>query len=181
MQYFKENDDTEKKYEASAAPVLDDLALQKNLMFADAYSAAPLGEVIYDALRAPLAKAIKRDIFRSAFAEIFSAFVVAGSFESYLTVFRKIFGETVDIVFAVPAPGKLTITITADEMELTNALTRYIANNMYVLEPLVDYDGDNILFQTVKGFQSQYELEQMLFEMVPGGIYTLITLTIGGA
>lgn len=181
MQYFKESDATEKKYVNAAGPVLDDLSAEKDAMHAGAYASAKLGEIIYDSKRSPLSNAIKREIFRIAFAEIFNAFVVAGSFESYITVFQRIFGTGVSITFTVPAAGKLTVAIIASEIEVSNAVMRYIDSNAYVFDNLVDYDGANLLFQTVKGFQSQYELEQMLFEIVPAGIFTSISLTIAGA
>lgn len=178
MQNFK-GDATELKMIACGADALDDCSAEKDLLWADIYSAAPLGDVIYDSNRAPLANAIDRDIFRASFKEIFDAFVVAGSFESYLTVFRKIFGEDVDVQFTVPAPGKLNIAIIATGVEPNLFIARAIEDNAYVLDEVIDDEDDNIVFQTIKGFQSQYELEQMLFEMVPNGIYTQITLTLG--
>ena len=179
MQYFK-GDPIEIKFSLSAGPLLDTVSLQKTMFFDQAYSTYLLGDLIYSGFRSPLAKAIKPDIFRASFNEIFEGFITAGSFESYVMVFRKIFGESAEIDFTVPAPGKLIIDIIADELESSNLTTRYIANNQYVLEAIVDQLGvDNIMLQTIKGFQSEYELEQMLFEMVPAGIYTEINLTLG--
>jgi hypothetical protein len=81
--------------------------------------------------------------------------------------------------FTVPAPGKLNIDIEAAGVELADFISRYIEDNTYLFDEVIDDEGDNIVFQSVKGFQSQYELEQMLFEMVPAGIFTTISLTIG--
>lgn len=178
MQYFK-GDDLEKKFYDAGKVILEELSLQKDLFFAGAYEAAPLGDMIYETERAPLAKAIDPLIFREAFKEIFDAFTVAGSFESYLTVFRKIFGESVDVTFVIPDPGKLEINIEASELELSEFLSRYIAENQYLFDEIVDDELDNIVFQTVKGFESQYELEQMLRELVPAGVWTEISLTYG--
>ena len=178
VQYFK-GDDTEKKFDLAGKDQLDAIELQRNSFFDGAYTCFLLGELLYDSGRAPLANAIAREIFREAFATIFDAFVVAGSFESYLTVFRNIFGEDVDVTFTVPAPGKLQISIEATGVELNNFDVRRIVDNAYVLDDLVDYVGDTIVLQTIKGFTSQYELEQMLFEMVPAGVFTQITLTLG--
>jgi hypothetical protein len=177
MQYFK-GDDQELKVEASAAPILDLLSSEKSSFFAGAYDAAGLGGVIYDADRSPLANAIDRDIFIASFAEIFTAFTVAGSFESYISVFQKIFGSSVYVHFTVPAVGKLNIDIIASTVDLYNFVARSIVGNAYVFDEVVDYTPDNVAFQLFKGFQSQYELEQMLFEMVPAGIFTTITLTL---
>lgn len=178
MQFFK-GDETEIKYYQSGKPICDALSLQKHLFFDDAYGCFVLGELLYDNNYAPLANAIPRDIFRESFATVFDAFLVAGSFESYLTVFRNIFGDDVEVTFGVPSPGKLTIDIVAEGFQLSLFMARRIVGNAYVLDEIIDDEGDNIVFQTVKGFETQYELEQMLFEMVPDGIYTEISLSVG--
>jgi hypothetical protein len=179
MQYFK-GDETELKTDAVGQPAFDLCSADLDDFYDDAYDAYSLGELIYDNELSPLANAIKREIFRVAFNEIFQAFTVGGTFESYLSVFRRIFGDTVDIQFTVPAAGKLEIAIEASEVELSNFLVRELDVNTYTFFNLVDQAGDKILLQTVKGFQSQYELEQMLYELVPAGVYTEITLSFGG-
>lgn len=177
MQYFK-GDALEQKFDNAGEPIMSNLSLQKDLFFAGAYSTGPLGDLIVADLRSPLANAIDPTIFRLAFAEIFEAFVNVGTFEAYLTVFRKIFGDDVVVEFTVPDPGKLMIDITATGLELSEFVARHIVDNAYLFDDVVDDGGDNILFRTVIGFISQYELEQMLFEMVPAGVYTEITLDI---
>jgi hypothetical protein len=177
-QKFK-GDELELKMELVASPIMDSIETQLDDFFTDAYTAMPLGDVIFESNRSPLANAIIQDIFRSSFPEIFTAFTVAGTFESYITVFEKIFGADVDITFTVPAAGKLTISILADEVVLSQFVARTIENNAYVYSPMITQDGvDNIVFQTIKGFKTQYELEQMLYEMVPAGIFTEISLSI---
>lgn len=178
-QYFKANDAQEKKFDACFAPTISALSLQKDAFMADAYASAPLGDLISVDARSPLSNAISQAIFRLAFGEIFNAFVKVGTFEAYLTVFRKIFGEDVEVVFTVPGPGKLDIAITADDFEEDNFIARYIQDNAYVFDNIVTEAAEQIIFQSVIGFTSEYELEQMLFEMVPGGIYTQITLNLG--
>lgn len=165
--------------DACAEPAMTELSEQKDDFFDGAYSCFLLGDLLYESNRSPLANAIDQTIFRESFFTIFEAFLVAGSFESYLVVFRKIFGDDVDVEFVVPGPGQLEINIEASEVILSDLLARYIEDNEYVFDEIVDWDGDNIAVQTIKGFQSQYELEQMLFEMVPTGIYTEISLTFG--
>lgn len=178
MQLFK-GDENELKMIAVTEPLLINLSQSKDLFLEGAYEAAPLGDLISTHDLSPLAKAIPLSIFRESFKEIFEAFTKVGTFESYLTVFRKIFGSGVTVVFTVPAPGKLGIAITTTGVELTNFITRYIQDNAYIFDNIVDDVDDQIVFQTVKGFQSQYELQTMLFEMVPAGIFTNISLTIG--
>lgn len=178
-QFFK-GDATEIKFYQSAQPTFEINSAAKSTFFAEAFSSYVLGELLYDNGLSPLAKAIPRTIFRESFQTVFDAFISAGTFESYLTVFRNIFGDDVEVEFTVPAPGKLNIDITATGVVLNNFVARRIDNNAYVNDQVIDDENDNIVFQSVKGFESQYELEQMLFELVPGGIYTVITLTLGG-
>lgn len=177
-QYFK-GDSEELKFYNGGEPTLSDLALQKDSFFDEAYACYILGEMIWDSARSPLANAIPRAIFRKSFSTIFDSFLLAGSFESYLIVFQKVFGASVDVTFTVPAPGKLNIDIIADTIELTDFIARYISENSYFYDEIIDDEGDNIAFQSIEGLESEYELQQMLFEMVPAGIYTEITLTIG--
>jgi hypothetical protein len=177
-QKFK-GDALELKYEALFTDTLEALSMQLDAFFEDAYNSMPFGDLIFDDLRSPLSNAIAKDIFRESFGEIVDAFVEGGTFESYITVFKKIFGDTVDIEFTVPDPGQLQISIIADGVEESLFISRYIQSNDYVFDQVIDDEDDNIVFQSIKGFQSQYELEQMLFEMVPGGIYTEITLELG--
>lgn len=177
-QFFK-GDAVEKKFYDSGNPIVSNLEIGKDDFFDGAYECFKLGEVLYDSGRAPLANAIPRDIFREAFASIFDSFLVAGSFESYLTVFKTIFGDDVDVTFTVPAPGKLQIDIVASGLALFDLIGRSIQDDVYVIDEIIDQDGNNIAGQSIKGFDTQYELEQMLFEMVPDGIYTEITLTVG--
>lgn len=178
MQFFKNDEKEIKIVQAGDAP-FDLKGLELDAFFEGCYEAFPLGDLLWENNRSPLANAILQSIFRESFPEIIGAFVVAGSFESYLSVFRKIFGDDVEVTFTVPDPGKLQIDIVAAGFELSEFIARRIENNAYVFDEIVDEEGDNIVFQTIKGFQTQYELEQMLFEMVPAGIYTEITLTVG--
>lgn len=177
MQLFK-GDDREKKFYNAGLPIAAILSQNEDDFFDECYACFVLGELIYDNKLAPLTRAIPREIFRDSFKTIFDTFLVAGTFEGYLDVFRNIFGDSVEVTFGVPAPGKLTIDIVADGVVLSNFIAREIVDDEFVNSNIVDDVDDQIVFQTVKGFQSQYELEQMLFEMVPDGIYTEITLDI---
>lgn len=178
-QMYKNGDLVELKFLNSASDLLDVLGAERDDFFEGAYEADDLGRVLWDLDASPLSNAIDRDIFATSFAEIFDAFVVAGTAESYITVFKKIFGDDVVVEFTVPAPGKLAINIEAQGVELTNFISREISNDTYVFSNMITQAGENIVFQSIKGFTSQYELEQMLYEMVPAGIWTTITLTLG--
>lgn len=177
---FYKGDEKELKIFNSANGVLANLETGKEELFDNAFRAYPLGDVLYDSGRAPLENAIPREIFRESFATIFSSFLEAGSFESYLEVFRNIFGADVDVTFEVPGPGKLNIDIVAAGLAIFDLIGRSIQDDVYVIDEIVDREGNNLVGQSLKGFETEYELEQMLFEMVPDGIFTQISLTVGG-
>lgn len=181
---FYKGDAVELQFFNSRNPITQQLETGKDELYAGAYSCFKLGEVLYDSGRSPLANAIPREIFREVFATLFDSFLLAGGLESYLTVFKTIFGEDVDVEFTIPAPGKLEIDIVASGQAFFNIIGREIQDDVYVRYNIIGRDelGDefNITGRGIKGFETQYELEQMLFEMVPGGIYTVISLTIGG-
>ena len=177
-QYFK-GDELEIKFFESAKQIFDDLSLQKDLFLDDAYDCQAFGDIIYNNNLSPLANAINSLVFRESFNEVFSQFELSGSFESYIEVFKKVFGDDVGITFTVPSEGRLQIDIEAEDVILFDAVARRIVSDAYVFDEIIDYENDNLAFQSLKGFQTQYELEQMLFELVPNGIFTEITLSLG--
>lgn len=208
MQNYK-GDATELKMIACAQSVFAAVSAERDAFFAGAYDAGPLGDILWTDKLAPLTNAIKKEYFRTSFQTIFETFVVGGTFESYVEIFKKIFGDQVGVNFTVPAPGKLEIDIivagysesnlvTQDGDEIitqtggfnievktknagtfADAIVREVIDDLTYLYTLVDQDGDPIGFQVLLGFKSEYEVEQMLFELVPAGIYTTITLTLG--
>lgn len=180
MQFFKGDDNEVKTYE-SALPAFAEIEMQKDLFFEGAFSCYALGDIIWQSGRSPLANAIPAEVFRECFFALFESFTFAGTFESYLTVFRAVFGDDVGVVFTVPAPGKLNIDITASGLQISQLKGRLVDGSGYVFETIIDRNGDNLVGRSFKGLESEYELNQMLFEMVPGGVYTLITLDVGGA
>lgn len=177
MQYFK-GDAKELKFYESGKPIMDILSGAKDEFFDGAYSCFLLGELLYDTDRAPLANAIDREIFRELFATVFNAFIVAGTFESYVSVFKNIFGDDVVVEFTVPAAGKLEIEIQATGILFADRLSREIIDGAYEYSDRITTDADTRVARIPKGFETEYEAQQMLFELVPAGIYTTISLTI---
>jgi hypothetical protein len=210
-QFFK-GDDIELKYYNAAVNAFIALSSARDDFFNGAFDAGPLGDILFTDMRGPLANAINQDVYRSSFNEIYNQFRYGGNFESYLDVFRKIFGPNVDVQFTVTAPGKLTIAIVANGFDLAQieleggtydgdtlitqtgsydiilkarkdidaetAEVKFIIDDAYQYYDLVTQEGDILGFQTLKGFKSQYEVEQMLFELVPAGIFVTINLTL---
>jgi hypothetical protein len=178
VEYFKGDDNEVKVYEA-AKTILDSISFAFDEYYAGVYESGPLGEFLYDEDRVPLTNAVKRDIFITSFVEIFNAWTVCGTFESYITVFKKIFGDDATIEFTVPAAGKLTINITSSGFVTSPLIARRIVSNAYVFDNLVDENGDNVCASTILGIENEYELQKILFTMVPAGIFTTVSLTIG--
>lgn len=98
VQNFK-GDSVELKMEAVGAAPATAIELALDQYFDGIYGCVPLGEFLYDQNRVPLANAIKREVFIQCFQELFESFAVSGTFPSYITVFKKIFGEDVEIDF----------------------------------------------------------------------------------
>jgi len=181
MQKFK-GDDFENKMIACAQPIFDMLSGTKDDFYNGAYDCAVLGDLLHDGTRSPLSNAIKLEVFRTFFNTLYTNFTECGSFESYLAVFRKIFGDDVAVVFTVPAPGKLDIDITASDLIEDAFIGRTVGTDGWTYYSVLWWDathdpGGDILFQTIKGFKTQQEVEGMLHEMIPAGIFPTITLT----
>jgi hypothetical protein len=177
MQFFK-GDETEIKFYESGRELLQNLSNEKTSFFNQAYFCYLLGDVIVEDIRSPLARAVPQEIFRAVFPGIFEAFVLGGTAEAYIEVFKFIFGPDADVEFTVPGPGELEIDIEVSGVDIFDLIARNIVNSEIFFDDLVDHEGDTIAAQIFKRFVTQYELEQVLFELVPAGIFTDIDLTI---
>ena len=177
MQYFK-GDELELKIIACCDDLLTSLNTNINEFYSDAYNCKKMAELIYDNDLMPLTNAIRRDIFLNCFIELFEAWSYCGSFESYLTVFTKIFGTGTTIEFTVPGPGKLEIEIEATGFDEHLSIARHIEDDNYIYNYIITQASDNIIFRMLTGIQTQYDCEKLLFTMVPNGIYTEINLII---
>lgn len=178
MQFFKETDDDEKKFYQITAPTMDILEAQHNAFFDEAYYCHLLGEVLYDTGAATFWAAMSRDIFKTSFFAIFESFVFGGSLESYMTVFRAIFGPDVAVVFDVPNPGHLTINIEALNISEEPITARRIIDNTYHYEDLLDSDGEPIMAQVTRGIKTQQDMDILMPELTPAGIFVETTLVI---
>lgn len=178
MQAFKDNDELEAKFKSTALPTLEAIGDELDNFFSGAHEAYPLGDVLYTLSRDPMVGVILEETFRESFTAIHNLFTRPGTFEFYLEVLKTIWGDSADITFTVPAPGKLIITIEALDLELQTFLAREIVDNMYVYHTVVDHDGDTIVFQGTQGIKTQQEANILIYELAPAGVYTEIDLTI---
>lgn len=177
IQYFKANDDLEKKVASCFLPMLLLVDGVRDDFFEGAYNAYPLGDVLANT-GDPIAQVMPIEVFRASFPEIHMLFTRPGTFEFYLTVFRKIWGEDVEVTFTVPAPGKLLIDIVALTAAYNLAMARRIVDNAYVRDEIIDQDGDNLIFLGTQGLQTQRQAENIIRELAPAGLWTEITLSI---
>ncbi len=178
METFK-GDDLELQMIASGQAALSIISLELDAFTDGIYECVPLGEFLYDEDRVPLTNAIRRDIFADSFSQIFDSWKHCGTFEAYILVLQKIFGSDVIIEFTVPDPGVLQIDVESTGFQEDQFVAREIVDNAYVFYDMVTQDDDNLVFNVVKGFQTQQVLEAALFFLVPTGIYTEVSLTIG--
>lgn len=178
MTHFFKGDELEVQMYNAFKAAFENIESSLDEMAEGVYTSQPMGELLYDTERVPLTNAIDREVFITCFSEIFEAWALSGSFEAYLTVFRKIFGETVTVVFDVPGPGQLTIDVTAESTHEFEFIARVIESGSYVTHNVVDDLGNQIVFTGVLGLQEESDLEKILFVLVPAGIYTEISLTI---
>lgn len=180
MQYFK-GDDLEKKFYQVTEWSLDLIDSEKDAFLAESYFCYLLGEVLYDEGASTISSAIPRFVFRESFFSIFDSFINGGSFESYMIVFRAIFGDSVEVEFEVPSPGVLLINIAALEAQTEPLIGRRIIDNKYHYENILDHEGDIIMAQTTRGLKTQKDIDILMPELTPAGIYVETTLVVGGA
>lgn len=176
-QLFK-GDDVELQYDGSISPETDILSVDKDEFFEGAYDDSTLGDIIFQDSRSPLSQEIPQDVFRVVFSQIFQNFNQAGTFEFYMSVFKAVWGDNVDVTFTVPSPGILQINVEALEIEFDQVIARYIVDNEYFYDNLLTSTGDNLLFQVAQGLKTQGEANSLTQELCVGGILVTITLEI---
>lgn len=178
IQYFKRNDDLEKKVADCFDPILTSLSLERTDFYDGANAAQPLGEVLKNLKRDPMVGVISDEVYVTSFSAIHELFTRPGTFEFYLQLFRKIWGDSVDVEFTVPSPGVLNINIEAVEAISYRFIARRIVDNAYIYEPVIDDVGDNIVFQGTIGLKTQAEVDLLMKEISPANIFTTATLVV---
>lgn len=178
LQRFKENDTTEAKMIAAAMPALDEDGLDLDAFFDGAFSAYQLGDILYDLNRDAMVDAVTRDTYRRSFPAIHQLFTKPGTFEYYLEVFRAIWGNTVEVEFTIPFDGWLQINVRALDLEQFRLIAREVVDNNYVYSPLTDGDGDYLLVTDTEGIKSQQEIDALMNELTPYGVYVETTLSL---
>lgn len=177
-QKFQSNDVREDKVDAAFAEALVPLEASKDEFYEGAYDCYVLGDVLYITSRDPLAGAIPQEFYRTALPALHSLLAWPGTFEFYLAVFRKIFGDDVEVEFTIPAPGKLLINIESQTIVFDDMLAREIVGEEYVYHEVMDHEGNNLAFQTSLGIKTQAEVDSLMRELQVAGIWVETTLVI---
>jgi hypothetical protein len=175
-QKFK-GDSFELQMEEAAKPAFDFTGSQLDAFFAGCYEAGDWLLALYDSGRMPFSSRVPRASFVSFFKEALARFPSTGTFESYLFILEAIFGEGTQVLFDVPAAGKLEILVNAAaalEFDLTGAVL--LPDGSKQSFQLVDSDGDQILARGISGIDSEAALNQLLAEIIPLGIFPDVAL-----
>jgi hypothetical protein len=174
-QKFK-GDATELKVEASASPAFDLASLSKDQFLESGFTAAPFLLMLYDEGRMPFSDRIPRDSFVEFIQEALSRFPFTGTFDSYLFILEKVFGEGSGVLFDVPAAGKLEILVNAASSILSDLVAVELSSGQYVTSELVNEDLALLQVSGISGIDSEYKLTQLLAELIPAGIFPDVTL-----
>lgn len=175
-QKFK-GDELELKMEAAAERAFDLCSLALDAYFEGCYEASDFLLALYDQGRMPFSDRVPRDSFVAFIQQHIPNAQFTGTFEAYIFIIRSIFGGLSDILFDVPAPGKLEILVNAADVIEFDWQGREFNAGAFNFFDMVTSDGETFQFRGIAGIDSQAELSQLLAELIPGGITPDITLT----
>jgi hypothetical protein len=179
IQKFKPNDDREEKVIDAFLQVIEPIEDGFDSFYAGAYSTYSLGDVMFALQRDYIASAISQELYRIAFYKIHELGDRIGTFETYLEIFRAIWGDDVEIVFSSPAPGILNINAGNLGVALYQWVAERIEGMSFVFDPVVDHETptpDNIVFQSTIGINVQEGMNRFIKMISVHGITTTCTL-----
>lgn len=174
-QYFK-GDETEKKFDQAGRTMLDAASSGLDAFYNGAYQSGDFLLRMYDDGRMPFADRVPRDSFVSFIKEAIARFPSTGTFEAYIFILRSIFGTGSDVLFNIPAPGKVEISVNAASSIEFGFQAARIDGASVVLDDIVDHSGNGIVFGGISGIDSEHELSLLLSEIIPCGIYPDVTI-----
>ncbi len=172
-QKFK-GDETELKFEAAGTPALELTSGALDSFYSQGFDCNPFLLMLYDEGRMPFSDRIPRESFVDFIKEALINFNSTGTFDAYIFILKKVFGEASTILFEVPGNGKLSILINAStELEFDAIVHEYEAGEF----SLTTSDDDGIVFRGISGIDSEYRLKLLLSELIPTGVFTEFTLS----
>lgn len=178
MQAFKENDPKELKVRSSFDPALSLISSNRSEFYEGAYTSYGLGQILFNLKNDPMARLVDLETFLESYPAFHELFTRPGTFEFYLQLFRSIWGDQVEVEFIIPAPGHLKINISALTSRLDSFGAREVSGNAYQYHEVSDHEGDILMFQTSQGIKTQEEVNRMIVELHPQGIFLEINLII---
>ena len=174
-QKFK-GDAVELKMEAAAKPAFDSTGAALDAFLASGYEASPFLLAMYDEGRMPFADRVPRESFVAFIKEALARFPFTGSFESYLFILEAIFGSGSGVLFDVPAAGKLEIAVNAaSSLEFDFVFYEFIDGET-VISNAVDHLDNQLVLGGISGIDSEFELQMLLAEIIPAGIFAEVVL-----
>ena len=174
-QNFK-GDALELKMQAVANPVFDLTNAALNDFYENVFQCGAFLLMLYDDSRMPFSARIPRAAFVEFIKQALENFPVTGSFESYLFVLGAVFGSESEIVFTVPAAGKLEIDVLAISSSTFDFIGREYEDGAYTFVDMVDDLGNTLTFRGLPGIETEYELDLLFSEIMPCGITPTISL-----
>jgi hypothetical protein len=137
VKQFKENDTEEAKYIAVVNSVTSAVSDDIADLYADGYDCEKLGQAIFNEQASILTNAIKEEIFIRSFNEVFENWQFAGTFDCYINIFQKIFGDDTEVLFTSSSVNHLHITINTGNIENYLAVAREVVDSVITDFPLM--------------------------------------------
>jgi hypothetical protein len=175
-QLFK-GDPTENKFENAARPAFDACAQTKQQFYDAGYTTADFLLMLYDAGRMPFSQRVPREAFVSFIRQAIPNFPFTGTFESYMLILTGIFGGAVEVLFTIPAEGRLQIEVNAGGATVDfEWVAQTFVDGGFVIDQIVASDGDQLVLSSIVGIETEGQLQALFDELIPAGIQTEITL-----
>ena len=159
-------DNLEMKFCGAFDAVFDDIKSALTQFIEECYGAKALGYTLYDSGAAVLDGVVARDVFADYYDDIFRQFPYGGTFESYLFILKRIFGEQAEISFEILASAALRINIKSDK----NAFFKWV-ESILSETAISDENGNVIHFRWALGDMDYYKVWSVLNIFKNPGVY----------
>lgn len=177
IQKFKANDAIETSIMELFDGVLDPLGVDIDSFYEDGYESWALGQVLKDTASDPLSRMVTVTAFIRSFNAIHNSYQRPGIYSFYISIFRKIWGDSIDIEFLNPNPGHLIINLDATDLQEEILIARDIVDDQYVFNELVTTDsGENIIVRTTLTPWTQYEVLKLMRAIAPAWVHIEVNL-----
>ena len=143
---------------------LDELVI----WISDAYKNHQLGQMLHESNSFELGAYLKEAFIREKYDLVVEAFAHLGTYEAYILLLKATFGEDITIVFTNPSAGVLNVTVDNYGVDGDN-LTTQVPDNLTTQVP------ENLVTRKIDSLLSPKEMELLLQQMVPEGIFATFT------